>query len=101
MRSKSSPQQRFWATASPRHLSKLALSATGVADNSSSMATAGYQLMFRLYGRDGVMGTLEPRQGASCHELGILIEAVAPTQELANTIWTLSRMMLDKGGQSS
>jgi hypothetical protein len=64
---------------------------TRVADNFSGMATAGYQLMVHLYGRDGVMGTLEPRQGASCHELGILIEAVAPTQELANTICSFAR----------
>ncbi len=64
---------------------------TRVADNFSGMATAGYQLMFRLYGRDGVMGTLEPRQGVNCHELGILIEAVAPTQELANTICSFAR----------
>lgn len=40
---------------------------------------------FRVYGRDGVMGGLEPRrlQSAS-HELGLLMDVTASTQELAH-----------------
>ena len=39
---------------------------------------------FRLYGRDGVMSDLEPlRQRPIGHELGLLMDVTAPTQELA------------------
>ena len=40
---------------------------------------------FRVYGRDGVMGGLEPRSRQSIgHELGLLMDVTAPTQELAH-----------------
>ncbi len=48
-------------------------------------------LDFKLYGRDGVMGNFERKKGAACHELGILIEAVAETQDLADTICGFAR----------
>ena len=50
-----------------------------------------YYLDFKVYGRNGVMGTLEPEGGASGHELGIIIEAVAKTQDIANTICSFAR----------
>jgi hypothetical protein len=50
-----------------------------------------YRLLFRLYGIDGVMGELEPLKNPQPHELGIIIEAVAQTQELANTICSFAR----------
>ncbi|MCL2201449.1 MAG: DUF1446 domain-containing protein [Oscillospiraceae bacterium] len=53
---------------------------------------SGYYLSFVLYGRDGVMGALEPlRNAPKSHEYGIVIEAVAATQELANTICATAR----------
>ena len=52
----------------------------------------GYHLNFTIYGRDGVMGKLEPlRESSRSHEYGIIIEAVADTQELANTICATAR----------
>lgn len=51
-----------------------------------------YYLHFNIYGRDGVMAGLEPNpttEGA--HELGIVIEAVADTQEQADTICAFTR----------
>jgi hypothetical protein len=61
-----------------------------VADNFAQVAADDYQLLFHLYGKNGVMGPLEPT--AECgHELGIVIEAVADTQELANTICAFAR----------
>lgn len=60
-------------------------------DNFNS-CPGSYQLLFRLYGRDGVMGELEPEAGAKpCHELGIIIEVIAGSQELANTICAFAR----------
>jgi len=51
-----------------------------------------YNLNFIVYGRDGVMGALEPLRNATpSHEYGIIIEAVADTQELANTICATAR----------
>ena len=48
--------------------------------------TAGIHIMFRVYGKDAVMGTLEPQTHASPHEVGLMIDVVAPTQELATGV---------------
>lgn len=45
---------------------------------------ADYQLSWRVYGRDGVLGSLEPEAKTQLgHEVGLLIDIVAPDQELA------------------
>ncbi|KAL4894305.1 CoA-transferase family III domain-containing protein [Aspergillus ambiguus] len=43
------------------------------------------QLLFHFYGRDGTMGPIEPTPVAG-HDLGVLGEVVAPSQELSYTI---------------
>lgn len=53
-----------------------------------------YQLVLRLYGKNGVMGAAEPLHGAASHEIGILAEAVAKTQEIANAVVGLTRVTL-------
>lgn len=50
-----------------------------------------YSLRFIRYGLDGVMGPLEPPLSRMPHEVGLVIEAVAPTQELADTVISLAR----------
>jgi hypothetical protein len=50
-----------------------------------------YQLHFITYGRNGVMGSLEPHPEEVAHELGIVIEAIAPTQAQADTICAFAR----------
>jgi hypothetical protein len=50
-----------------------------------------YFLDFKVYGRNGVMGALEPVKQSLSHELGIIIEAVADTQDDANTICSFAR----------
>lgn len=51
-----------------------------------------YHLRFNIYGRDGVMASLEPTPDTSnSHELGIVIEAVADSQEKADTICSFAR----------
>ena len=42
-----------------------------------------------LYGRDGVMGAMEPERGGPVHELGVLAEVLAPTQEVAHDVAAL------------
>jgi len=61
-----------------------------VADNFRELE-GKYTLLFRIYGKNGVMGELEPEKEAVAHELGIVIEAVAPTQEMANTVCGFAR----------
>jgi len=50
-----------------------------------------YQLNFKIYGKNGVMGDLEPIKEITSHELCIVIDAVAQTQEVANTICSFAR----------
>jgi hypothetical protein len=49
---------------------------------------------FHVYGKDGVMGPTEPVRQTKSHELGIVIEAVAPTEEEADTLASVTRSTL-------
>ncbi|ADL12027.1 acyclic terpene utilization AtuA family protein [Acetohalobium arabaticum] len=62
-----------------------------VRDNFDDLSEDDYQLLFRIYGEDAVMGDLEPNEEITSHEVGIVIEVVAKTQELANTICSFAR----------
>jgi hypothetical protein len=53
-----------------------------------------YQLVLRLYGRDGVMGAWEPRPDSSPTEVAIIAEIVADTQEIADAALSLARVTL-------
>jgi hypothetical protein len=50
-----------------------------------------YKLVFRVIGKNAVMGEREPVKEVLAHELGVILEAVAPTQDLANEILGLAR----------
>lgn len=57
------------------------------------------QVFFHVYGRDGVMGSGEGKLKSQWlaqkpYELGILIESVAPTQEEAETLTSVTRSTL-------
>jgi len=70
-----------------------------VKDNFKS-AGFHYDLLFNIYGRDGVMGDLEPNPIVEGHEIGIVIEAVSDTQAHADTICAAARStMLHYGYQ--
>lgn len=53
-----------------------------------------YKVAFRVYGKNGVMGSAEPVVDATPHELGILIEVVARTAELSSAILALTRTFM-------
>ena len=53
-----------------------------------------YALDFILYGLNGVMGDLEPLDRITSHELGIVIDVVADSQENANTVCSVTRSTL-------
>ena len=56
---------------------------------------ADYQILFHHYGRDAVMGTSEPLRDAGLpHEIGLVMEVVAPTQQMADTICAFARATL-------
>jgi len=47
---------------------------------------SGYELHYNVYGRDGVMGDLEPLRDQPGHELCIMVQGVAPTREMAEEL---------------
>lgn len=53
-----------------------------------------YEIILRLYGKNGVMGAWEPMKETTPHEVGILVEAVGQTQEIANAALALARVSL-------
>lgn len=56
----------------------------------AAFAGVDYQLSFRYYGRDAVLGGREPERRVP-HEVGALIEAIAPEQEMASVVLSLAR----------
>lgn len=46
----------------------------------------GYELHYTVYGRNGVMGDLEPQRAEPAHELAILVQGVAPTAQMAEEV---------------
>lgn len=46
----------------------------------------GYELHYNVFGRDGVMGDLEPLRDQPGHELCIMVQGVAPTVEMAEEL---------------
>ena len=56
-----------------------------------------YRLVYRVIGKDSVMGSKEPVKELAAHELGVIIEAVGPTQETANEIVGIARQAAKNG----
>lgn len=46
----------------------------------------GWELHYNVFGRDGVMGAMEPRKHAPAHELLIVVQGLAPTKEMAEEV---------------
>ena len=46
----------------------------------------GYQLYYKIYGKNAIMGELEPVKEIKSHELCIIVEGVAPTKEMAEEV---------------
>lgn len=49
----------------------------------------GVSLSWIVYGRDGVMGEMEPQRHQVGHEVGILAQVLAPSQEIAHDVAAL------------
>tara|TARA_B100001093_G_scaffold496536_1_gene542318 strand:+ start:156 stop:1538 length:1383 start_codon:yes stop_codon:yes gene_type:complete len=50
-----------------------------------------YVLNIRIYGKNGVMGPLEPQKELTSHEVCLILEATASSQEIATSIATIAR----------
>lgn len=77
----------------PRFIERLDEIIAGVEERTRdnfSLEGGSYSLFFRVYGRDGVMGAQEP-QPEPGHEVGIVIEAVAESPELAEAVVGFAR----------
>jgi hypothetical protein len=46
----------------------------------------GYELHYAIYGRNGVMGDLEPMKDRPAHELCVLVQGIAPTAGMAEEV---------------
>ena len=57
-------------------------------------ANFNYQLDFIVYGKNGVMGQLEPNTQMISQEIGIVIDVVADTQEQAAAVCSVARSTL-------
>lgn len=55
------------------------------------LADGDWRIILRIYGKNGVMGALEPVREIRSHELCLIIEITAPSQELANSIASIGR----------
>jgi hypothetical protein len=47
------------------------------------LGDSGYELHFTVYGRDAILGELEPLKATPAHEIGIVVQGIARTRELA------------------
>jgi hypothetical protein len=56
---------------------------------------ATYDVAFRVYGRDAVMGPVEPERHRLSHEIGLVIDVVAATQLLADEVCALLRSCIN------
>ena len=46
----------------------------------------GWELHYNVFGRDGIMGMMEPMRDRPAHELCIVVQGVAPTVEMAEEV---------------
>ena len=53
-----------------------------------------YQLSYKIYGKDGGLGDLERVNGIPSHELGIVVEGIAETEQIAEEITVMGSRQL-------
>jgi hypothetical protein len=46
----------------------------------------GWELHFNVFGRDGIMGKMEPLRETPAHEVLVVVQGVAPTREMAEEV---------------
>ncbi len=56
------------------------------AARSMSLSEDDYQVQFRVYGKDAILGKLEPNPGVTGHEVGLLVEVIGRTPEICDAM---------------
>lgn len=64
--------------------------ASQIREDYRELPESDYRVLFHLYGKNAVMGRLEPLEEPG-HEIGVVMEVVASTQELASAICARAR----------
>ena len=67
---------------------------TDITKENFDLPESDYRVIYHIYGKNGVMSDLEPQKRITSHELGIVIEVIGKTQEIANTICSSVRSTL-------
>lgn len=57
---------------------------------SLNLKEGDYQLLYKVYGNSGVLGASEPYKGEYGHEVGLVLESIAPTSELSDSIMAVA-----------
>jgi Acyclic terpene utilisation family protein AtuA len=47
---------------------------------------SGYELHFTIYGRNAILGDREPLKATPAHELGVVVQGIAPTKAMAEEV---------------
>ena len=47
---------------------------------------SGYELHFTVYGRNAILGDHEPLKATPAHELGIVVQGIAPSKAMAEEV---------------
>src|SRR6202008_2611226 len=50
------------------------------------LGDSGYELHFTVYGRNAILGDREPLKATPAHELGIVVQGVTPSKEMAEEV---------------
>lgn len=56
--------------------------------------TEGYEVHYSVFGRNGIMGDLEPIKHTKSHELCVVVQGVAPTKEMAEELTMIATRQL-------
>lgn len=59
----------------------------------NAVSENSYSCTFHVYGKNAVMGQIEPVKDVCSHELGILIDVVASTQAIASSVCAFARTL--------
>ncbi len=54
----------------------------------------GYELHYNVFGRDGIMGMMEPLRDSPSHELCLVVQGVAPTKAMAEELTLMATRQL-------
>jgi len=53
-----------------------------------------YELNYRVYGMNGVMGSLEPQKGITSHELCIVVDSIGKSPDISKLVCMLGRLQI-------